>query len=120
MVTELRSRVCAHVSVLTFMYVHVQQGVEPPGLVCREPQCAKVKLGNPGDAHRGLQCAILKFGCPYGWVQHGSREQRGAMIWRVGGTWIVFQMVAVCGAGAEMVQGCKDGASDMHVSLWDM
>ena len=34
--------------------------------------------------------------------------------------WIAFRMVAACGAGAEMVQGCKDGASDTHVSLWDM
>ena len=34
--------------------------------------------------------------------------------------WIVFWMVATCGAGAELVLRCKDGTSNTHVSLWNM
>ena len=75
MVTKLWSRVCVYVFMLAFVYVRVRRGVEPPGLVCREPRCAKVKLGNPGNAHRGLQRAILQFGRTYGWVRCGSREK---------------------------------------------
>ena len=42
---------CVHARVCVCPHA---MSVEPPGLVCCEPWCAKVKLRNPGDAHHGL------------------------------------------------------------------